>query len=144
MRQMARNSYISSLGSFSGSNINRQTSSNQTPCLAFAAKSTTSQFISIPEDELSLQKEMLPMDSGTVKVVSQNVDINKSSTSIEEKIGKGMNSEIDAAFSKPVIRVKEISINNHLLKKPTDGQFQGGRGRGKNVKRIESARFKFI
>jgi len=143
MRQMARNSYTSSLGSFSASNINRQTSFNQTPCLAFAAKSNTSQFISIPEDDLTLQKQMLPIESGTVKVVSQNVDINKSSSSIQEKIGKGMDPEIDAAFSKPVIKVKEISINNPVLKKPTGGQSQGGSGRG-GVKKISSARFKFI
>lgn len=130
---------------------------NSQPGFAFGAMPLTSTFIPLGRDELEINKKMQTADQPTITVLEQDIKTDKKITSADLQVGAGMSSEIDEAFSKPVYKIKEISLKRPaesnpnlqpqlpVTKKPKieSGIVKSGNGSLKRIKKFQGAGLKF-
>lgn len=125
----------------------RYQSIHAVPSFAFGAQPMTSSFITLPKDELEIEKKMEFADQPYVTVVDQTFKTDEKLNANNLKVGAGtMNPEIEEAFSKPVYKVKEISINSNAASTSKKRQL-GGSGAALSspkTKRLKSRGLKFV
>jgi len=91
----------------------RYQSTNPVPSFAFGAQPLTSSFIALPKDELEIVKVMEFADQPSITVVDQTFKTTEKVSATDLKVGAGtMKPDIEEAFSKPVYKVKEVSVSN--------------------------------
>lgn len=125
----------------------RYQSTNPVPSFAFGAQPMTSSFISLPKnDELEIHKKMQVADQPYITVVDQTFKTDEKLNANDLKVGAGMNADIEEAFSKPIYKVKEISVNHTSTSKKrqiNDGLLLSG-GSVQKTKKFKGRGLKFV
>lgn len=117
----------------------KSSSTNLTPCLAFGASSVTSSYVSLPKDELTIEKVM---DTPTLVGVNNkefNPDVKHTAADLKIGAGKKNNDEEEALhdnfFSEPVMKVKSTTLgppaqsqDSSQKRKTKDSTLQSGAG----------------